>query len=243
LAAVLVIYGGSTSALLLLQLRSQLDHLAIEDLETVEGFLSFGSDGRILLRNDYHDHPYPTTMQERLMEVWAPDGRLLYRNELLGNRALGGPPEPGEGVNSYAERSIKLPDGTPVRLVSKRHTLEGRPTIIRLGFSEQPLFERFWQVVIGLIAGLPLALGLAGFGGYFLARRALSPVERMARRAHEINAEHLGARFRAKFFSSAPHAGLSQHRHVHCSFVSEQIFRKTSPTLQWTGCPLLRISI
>ena len=194
LAVVLLIYGGITSALLLLQLRSQLDHLAVEDLETVEGFLSFRSDGTVFLRNDYHDHPYPASVQQRLMEVWSPDGSLLYRNEVLGNRTLGGPPEPGEGATSYSQRSIELSDATPVRLVSKHHLLEGHPTIIRVGFSEQPVWDKFWQLVIGLIAGLPLALGLAGFGGYFLARRALRPVERMARRAHEINAERLGAR-------------------------------------------------
>lgn len=194
LATVLLIYGGSASAVLFLQLRSQLDHLAIEDLETVEGFLSFSSDGKLFLRNDYHDHPYPAKMQERLLEVWAPDGVLLYRNDLLRGRSLGGPPLPSEGIASYSERSIHLTDGTPVRLVSKRHSLEGRPTIIRLGFSEQPLWESFWQVLIGLIAGLPLALGLAGLGGYFLVRQSFSPIERMARRAHEINAEHLSAR-------------------------------------------------
>jgi len=194
LAVVLLIYGGSASAVLLLQLRSQLDHLAIEDLETVEGFLSFGVDGRVFLRNDYHDHPYPTDQEQRLLEVWGVDGKLLYRNELLGRRALGGPPAPDEGGDSYSERSIRLADGTPVRLVSKRHRLEGRPTVIRVGFSEQPLWDRFWQVIIGLIVGLPLALGLAGLGGYLLARHALSPIERMARRAHEINAEHLSAR-------------------------------------------------
>jgi heavy metal sensor kinase len=194
LAAALLMYGGIASTVLLFELRSQLDHLAIEDLETVEGFLSFGSNGRLFLRNDYHDHPYPAKMQERLLEVWAANGTLLYRNELLGSRALGGPPQPGEGVDSYAERSIRLADGTPVRLVSKRHSLEGRPTVIRVAFSERPLWERFWQVLIGLIAGLPLALGLAGLGGYFLTKHALSPMERMARRAHEINAEHLSAR-------------------------------------------------
>jgi len=194
LAVVLLIYGGSTSAVLIVQLRSQLDHLAVEDLETVEGFLSFAADGKVTLRSDYHDHPYPTTMQERMLEVWSPDGTLLYRNELLGSRALGGPPASDEGVDSYSERSIRLSDGTPVRLISKRHRLEGRPTVIRVGFSEQPLWERFWQVMLGLIVGLPLALGLAGVGGYFLAKHALSPVERMARRAHEINAEHLSAR-------------------------------------------------
>jgi heavy metal sensor kinase len=194
LAAGLLIYGGSTSAVLFFQLRSQLDRLAIEDLETVEGFLTFGANGKILLRNDYHDHPYPPNMQERLMEVWGADGSLLYRNGLLGTRALGGPPKPSEGVGSYSQRSIQLADGTPVRLVSKRHLLEDHPTIIRVGFSEKPLWDRFWQLVIGLIAGLPLALGLAALGGYLLAKHALSPIERMARRAHEINAEHLSTR-------------------------------------------------
>ena len=194
LAAVLLIYGGISATVLILQLRGQVDRLAVEDLETVEGSLSFGANGRVSLRNDYHDHPYPAEMQERLMEVWSTDGRLLYRNELLGTRALGGPPVPGEGVNSYSERSIRMADGTPVRLISKRHSLDGHPTIIRVGFSEQPLWARFWQLLIGLIAGLPLALGLAGVGGYFLARHALSPIERMARRAREINAEHLSAR-------------------------------------------------
>ena len=194
LAVVLLIYGGSTSVVLLIQLRSQLDHLAIEDLETVEGFLSFGADGKVFLRNDYHDHPYPTKMQERFLEVWSTHGTLLYRNELLGDRSLGGTPKSSEGVESYSERSVRLADGTPVRLVSKRHSLEGRPTVLRVGFSEQPLWERFWQVVIGLMSGLPLALGLAGLGGHFMAKQAFSPIERMARRAREINAEDLSAR-------------------------------------------------
>ncbi|HXP83700.1 MAG TPA: ATP-binding protein [Bryobacteraceae bacterium] len=194
LAAVLLIYGGITSSIVLVQLRTQLDHLAIEDLETVEGFLSFGPDGKITLRNDYHDHPYSPEMQQRFLEVRAADGTLLYRDERLGERALGGAPEPGEGVNSYSPRSLRLSDGMPVRLISRRHLLEGHPTLIRLAFSEDPMWQRFWQLVVGLIVGLPLALGLAGAGGYFLARRALSPVERMARRAREINAERLSAR-------------------------------------------------
>ena len=108
---------------MLLQLRTQLDHLAIEDLETVEGFLSFGPDGKIVLRNDYHDHPYSPEMQERFLEVRADDGTLLYRNERLGERVLGGAPEPGEGVDSYSPRSMRLADGMPVRLISRRHCL------------------------------------------------------------------------------------------------------------------------
>jgi len=194
LAAVLLIYGGSTCAIVLLQLRTQVDQLAVEDLETVEGFLNFGADGKLHLREDYHDHPYSPDMQERFLEVRAEDGSILYRNERLGDRTLGGPVDPHEGVDSYSPRSIYLAGGLPVRLISKRHMIDGHPTLIRLGFSEEPMWQRFWQLVIGLLVGLPLALGLAGAGGYFLARRALRPVESMALRAREISAEHLGAR-------------------------------------------------
>ena len=194
LAGVLLIYIGSASALLFFHLRGQLDHLAIEDLESVEGLLSFRPDGKLTLRNDYHDHPSTEQMQERLLEVRAADGTLLYSSEVLGNRTLGGAPERGEGTSSYSQRSIRLSDGTRVRLASKHHAIEGHPTLIRLGFSEAPLWQNFWQAAIGLIAGLPIALGFAGFAGHFLARRALSPVERMARRAQEINADHLQAR-------------------------------------------------
>ena len=194
LAAALLIYGGSTCAIVLVQLRSQVDRLAIEDLETVEGILTFGSDQKLHLREDYHDHPYSPDMQERFLEVRAEDGTLLYRNERLGERSLGGKVEPGEGVNSYSPRSSRLTDGMRIRLISRQHIIDGHPTLIRLGFSEEPMWQRFWQLVIGLLIGLPLALGLAGAGGYFLARRALGPVERMARRAREISAEQLGAR-------------------------------------------------
>jgi heavy metal sensor kinase len=194
LATALLIYGASTSFFLVFQLRSQLDHRAIEDLETIKGLLSFASDGKLLFRSNYQDQPYPTKMLDPLIEVLAEDGTLLYRNELLGSRSLGGSMQTGEMSGSYTMRSIRLSDGMPVRLVSKQYILEGRPRLIRLGLSEESLWQRFWQVVAGLLAGLPFVLVFAGLGGYFLARHALGPIERMARRAHEINAERLSTR-------------------------------------------------
>lgn len=194
LGGVLLIYVAGASAAVFFQLRSELDRFAIDDLETVEGLLSYDSVGKVSLRSDYHDHAYTTSMQDRLLEVWAADGTLLYRNELLGNRVLGSSPSPDEGANGYSVRSVRVSDGTPARLVSKRHLLEGQSTLIRVGFSEEPLWQHFWHVVIGMIIGLPFALGFAGIGGYFLASQVLSPIGRMARRVREINAEKLSAR-------------------------------------------------
>jgi heavy metal sensor kinase len=195
LAAILLIYGFTASAFVFLQLRSEMDRLATEDLETIEGFLSFDATGQLYLRSASHDHQYPLSMQHRLLEVWRADsGPVLYRNELLGHRNLGSPPAADEGIQSYSPRSVLLPNGTQARVVSHRHIVEGRPTIIRVGFDERELWQRLWFLVFGLVAGAPLSLGAAGLAGYILARRALSPIERMARRAMEINGERLGAR-------------------------------------------------
>jgi heavy metal sensor kinase len=47
------------------------------------------------------------------------------------------------------------------------------------------------QLALMLVLGLPLAVAVAGLGGYTLARRALLPIERMTERARFITAERL----------------------------------------------------
>ncbi len=49
-------------------------------------------------------------------------------------------------------------------------------------------------MLAALLLSLPLALGGAGFAGYGLARRALAPLEHMARRAGQITPERLHER-------------------------------------------------
>src|SRR5689334_14155237 len=106
LATALLIYGASSSLFLIFQLRSQLDHRAIEELETIKGLLSFTPDGKLLFHSTYQDESYPTKMLDPLIEVLAEDGTLLYRNELLENRSLGGSLQTGEMSGSYTMRSI-----------------------------------------------------------------------------------------------------------------------------------------
>ena len=50
------------------------------------------------------------------------------------------------------------------------------------------------ELALILVFGLPLAVAIAGLGGYTLARRALLPVERMTERARTITAERLSDR-------------------------------------------------
>ncbi len=60
---------------------------------------------------------------------------------------------------------------------------------------EEELLERFRSI---LLISVPLALFAASFGGYFLARRTLSPVAQMSESAAAISATNLHARLPVK---------------------------------------------
>jgi heavy metal sensor kinase len=194
LASLLVLAWGGTCALLFWQLRMQLDHFSIQEIETVEGLFYFTPDGQLHMREDYHNHPESKDVIERYLEVLTPGGEILLRNERLGNRSVGGEVFAGEGIGGYSERTSRLSDGTPVRLVSRLHVLDGRRILIRLAHSEEPLLLRLKDLLLASLVVLPAVLAAAGVAGYTLARRALSPIEQMARRAQEITPERLDAR-------------------------------------------------
>ena len=196
LAALLIIGWGGTCALLFWQLRSQLDHFAVQEIETVKGLFFFTPDRQLRLREDYYNDPESKDVIERFLEVRSAEGSVLFRNEKLDNRALGGMPFEGEGVGGYSERSARLSDGTRVRLVSRVLSLDARPLLIRLGHSEEPLFSRLKDLILASLLVLPLVLVAAGLAGYGLTRRALSPIEQMTRHAQEITPEKLDARSR-----------------------------------------------
>lgn len=194
LAVVLLLYSAAACFFLFQDLRHQLVYHAIQDLETVEGLLHFTSTGQLALREDYHNHPESKQVLERLLEVRSVDGEVLLRNDLLASRSLGDTLLPGEGEGGYSPRQLTLGDGTKVQLVSRRHAIDGRPTIIRVGFSEGRLWSQFRSTLANLLLPIPLILVIAAVGGYLLASRFLRPVEQIARKAEAITSDRLHER-------------------------------------------------
>jgi len=197
LAAGLLLSCILTASFLFFQLRSQLDHYAIQDIETVEGLLYFDAAGHLLLHEDYHNHPDSKLLLERLLEVRDPNNAVIYRNARLGERSLGGDPLPGEGEDRFSPRSERLADGTRIHIVSRHYRLDGRSLLIRLAYSEEPLWERLKEFSVAATLAMPVVLVFAGLTGYALARRALAPLEEMACRAEQITSERLHERLPA----------------------------------------------
>jgi heavy metal sensor kinase len=242
LGVALAVYSGATSLFLFRQLRRQTEHYAIQDIETVEGLLYFQPEGRLSMHEDYHNHPESKRVLERLVEVLAPDGAILYRNERLGSRTLGGSPFPGEGDGGYSARSGTLSDGTRIFLASRRHSIDGRPTLIRLAYSEEPVRDDIEQLLGISLLALPLTLVAAGFAGYGLARRALLPLKRMAEQAESISSERLGDRLPAGIDDEAGHlARVLNNTFSRLEHSFEQLRRFTSDASHELRTPLAAI--
>ena len=120
------------------------------------------------------------------LRVWGTDGALLYQNA----EAARSPLLDARGVPDESIRSMDHPV-SPVRVLTRRGQIGASPVIIQVGRSESAMRSELEQLLLILALGLPLAVAVAGFGGYRLARHALLPVERMTDRARLITAERL----------------------------------------------------
>src|SRR5438132_13672891 len=79
-------------------------------------------------------------------------------------------------------------------MASTVYTVETRSILLRVAHSEQTLWHEIKEFTSVLLIAFPLALVLAGFGGFALARKALAPIDVMAHKAERISAERLNER-------------------------------------------------
>jgi heavy metal sensor kinase len=192
LASLLALYAGVASLFLFLSLREDFDHNLLQDVETVEGMLTKEPNGLVSLHASHPDAAEPRI--GHFIEVWSPQGSLLYRSAALQGQTLGGPPGPEEGQNDPTPSTTRLPNGTRVRLASSVYHIEDQRVVLRVAYSEERLWRELGEFGQVLALGFPIAVLLAGLGGYALARKALSPIDSMATQAKTISAERLGDR-------------------------------------------------
>ncbi len=140
------------------------------------------------------------------VQVWSDDGReLLFRNGEAMRRPL---PDTQRLVTRSEESIVSFATaGAPMRVMSGRSyvcpcvenpqngaLIGNRRVIVQVARSEEAMRQQIRDLLLILVLGLPLAVGVAGLGGYVLASRALAPIEQMTARAQTITAERLGDR-------------------------------------------------
>lgn len=123
------------------------------------------------------------------LQVWEPNGRLLHRT----THADWYPIEESARLASAADgRIVAVPTRDRVfRVLSTRSKLGGQPVVIQVARSEATMQQDRRELALVLILGFPLAAVAACVGGYWLARWALAPIDRMTARARSITAQQL----------------------------------------------------
>ena len=126
------------------------------------------------------------------LQVWSEDGQALFRTAVATRLPV---PASDRLARDPDGRIVSVPtDTVPFRVLSGHATIAGRPVVLQVGASEGAMRQELRELQLVLLLGLPLSVVAAGLGGYWLARGALSPVNRMAERARAITAERLGER-------------------------------------------------
>ncbi len=189
LTVILLLYAGISLGLVYMNLRNNLDHQLEQDYEIIEDLINVRPDGSVSLEEE--DDPY---FHERWFEIWSTDGRRLYESRPFTGRSLPPLSSGAQEKSGFSFHSLKLDHDLRVRILSGKINIDGHWLYIRLVRSEEQLWRELHTFVLLMLIALPLAILIAGWGGYLLARKFLAPVDRMAETARRIGEENLQER-------------------------------------------------
>jgi two-component system heavy metal sensor histidine kinase CusS len=128
------------------------------------------------------------------LEVGTVAGKSLFRSVGIGSKGLPRPVVLRPDGDGPTYESVALDDRTPVRLASRVVESPSGPLVIQAAVTLAPNVRALRELVAVFLTIGPVALVSALGGGYWLARKALSPVDRMAATAAEITATRLDQR-------------------------------------------------
>jgi heavy metal sensor kinase len=198
LTATLVALGGTTLVLLDRSLRANVDSslqsLAQAIAEGVRRPSPFGPD-----LDEMVESMLGPGFAERFFRLLDPRGRPDPRVAPRGDAQL---PLSAEALRNAAEgretyETLALPNGraAPLRILTMPVIKQGQVIdVVQVAASLDPVETARSHFLLILLGLAPLALLVAGFGGWFLARRALAPVDAMVDAARRIEAEDLSRR-------------------------------------------------
>jgi two-component system, OmpR family, sensor kinase len=198
LAAALIIVGGLIYALLARALYTRID----DGLHALVQITSNSLGNDLAEGQDYADAARSTAAElasrQQMLVIYDDAGRLLAEAGRDDDLRIVLPPLesiPDDEPRLTTAAEVGDPDDRH-RLATRRLTIQPNAAtyIVVAGSSIEPIDEELEALREILLYVVPLALACAGLGGWFLARRSLSPVAAMADRARRIGAEDLSAR-------------------------------------------------
>ena len=184
---VTTVYGAIVSTLIVRNASQSLDDRLQNDFRWASTMAQQNPEGRLTwFEGDERPENNPW------LSVSNSAGQIVYRTPV----AIRSPVPESGWLADNADGSITIVpnDVAPFRIVSGQANIAGQPVIIQVGRSEFFMREELVEIFFVLAFGLPLSVIVTSLAGFWLARRSLTPLERMTEHAQAITADRLDER-------------------------------------------------
>jgi len=197
LAVVLIIFSVVLYAITARNLRDTVDE-SLEDTATTavrsleeRGFLPLINEDELLSQ-------FPElTRIDKFFQIFSPSGTITIRSPNIKQHEV---PLSRTALDAaFSGHSIfesaKYPKEPPLRLISMPIMYRGNLLyIVQVGTSMESVGETLRRFLVLLVVAIPIALAVSLAGGWFLAGRALRPVDKITLAAQRIAAGDLSQR-------------------------------------------------
>jgi len=187
LSLLLLVYATATFLAVRHEFFEQLDDQLQDGFTSATSSLARTAGNHVVWTGARHDDA------ENAIEVWSTTGEAIYRSAAPSTLSPPAAPmsEPPQTQPQYASVVV---NGHRWRTLSGLSDVSGTPVVVRISRSEERLRDQLWEILVVLVFGFPVVVGLAGLGGYMIARRALAPIDSLASEARRITADRLHER-------------------------------------------------
>jgi heavy metal sensor kinase len=177
-------------------LRDQLYDLVDDGLEAqvddLKNFLEAQKkDASIAKLKEEANETYSVEHPGDYLEIQAENGEVIYRSAFLQTHTLTVAPPPLGSEAIFRNRSF---DHRPYRFMLQRMKAGSHVFGVAMGTTTDDVVETLSVFGSYLLLFAPVLLLVAAGGGYWLSRRALSPVDALVRTARDISGVNLGSR-------------------------------------------------
>lgn len=138
---------------------------------------------------DYADFAHATG--NGLAEVFHPDGTLAFTSPSAAASAFPWPKFQSDDANLFVK--VKA-GGQPYWVLAQRSLLAGKPVVLAVAAPDAGNLVVMQSFLGGLLALVPVLLLISSAAGYWLSRRALRPVDRIAVTARSISIRNISER-------------------------------------------------
>jgi len=187
-----LVFGAGMWFILRHNLYDLVDDGLEEQIDDLKNFLQSQPKDRPLAKlQEEVNETYAIEHSGEYLEVYAESDQLIYRSTFL--QAHPSVLLPPDQVKRPILRSRKI-DDRPFRFSFQKMEINGHTYTVEMGVHADDVVETLHLFRFYLWMFAPVLLLVAAGGGYWLSRRALSPVDSLARTAREISGTNLNRR-------------------------------------------------